>query len=126
MWALRTELEPNAVDKLALGFIAAVAIVTLALYPRPAVYVVLLLAQAGAIVFFAWLGARSRIGRHVHAFAPIVLVLALFETIGPIIAVVNPRRYDAVLERVDARLFGGLPAAWKGLLGRPDWLTDLL
>ncbi len=34
-------------------------------------------------------------------------------------------RWDATFAALDVRLFGRLPSAWFGVLGRPRWLTDL-
>ena len=52
-------------------------------------------------------------------------MIAIFELLGPLIEAVNPVRWDATFARLDARLFGRLPAAWFDALGRPPWLVDV-
>lgn len=111
-------------DRLALAFIAGFAIITLALHPAPGRHIALLALIAASVVGVA-ASQRNPTGRRVHAFFPIAIVVALFESIGPIIAVANPARYDATLARADAACCGSLAEMWRNVLGRPTWLTDL-
>jgi membrane-associated phospholipid phosphatase len=89
-----------------------------------------LLAVYGALALFvlaaAALGPRSKVGDALHAFGPLVVITGIFQTVGFVVAVTNPARWDAFFAAVDARLFGTLVPAWRGALGRPAWLTDLL
>ena len=61
-----------------------------------------------------------------HAFAPLVVIIGVFETVGFVVGAANSARWDTVLAAVDARLFGALVPAWRGALGRPAWLSDVL
>ncbi|MFI5396617.1 MAG: phosphatase PAP2 family protein [Candidatus Binatia bacterium] len=71
------------------------------------------------------MSGRRSIWRIVHAFSPALILPVLFNTLGPLIDCTNPARWDAEFARLDARLFGDLAALWRGVLGRPAWLTDL-
>lgn len=124
-WAARTFAALSSPDKLALAFIAGVGSFAALRGAATALDLALLSAQAAAIVGVALWGIRSRAAAHVHAFFPVVIVIGLFETIGPLIATLNPQRFDAELARMDAHWFGSLPEAWFHVLGRPTWLTDL-
>jgi membrane-associated phospholipid phosphatase len=74
----------------------------------------------------ALLAPRSRVGEALHAFAPLLVVIGIYETVGFVVAVTNPARWDGFFASVDARWFGALVPAWRGALGRPRWLSDLL
>jgi membrane-associated phospholipid phosphatase len=127
--ALSRPIQPRGdfsrTDRLALGFIAGALLATLALHPSPLVPASLLLLQGLGVVVVARWSARTTRARWVHAFFPILIVIGLFETLGPIIAAANPARLDLILARLDARIFGSLVGAWRDALGRPSWLTDL-
>ncbi|HTT71118.1 MAG TPA: phosphatase PAP2 family protein, partial [Anaeromyxobacteraceae bacterium] len=71
-------------------------------------------------------GPRSRVGDVLHAFAPLVVIVAIFETVGFLVGAANPARWDATFAALDVRLFGALVPLWHNALGRPDWFTDLL
>jgi membrane-associated phospholipid phosphatase len=75
------------------------------------------------VIALARTAARAPALAVVHDFAPIAFVLLLYGLTAPIIQVANPRRWDATLAALDHAWFGALPAAWTGLLGRPEWLT---
>lgn len=77
---------------------------------------VLLLARTGA--------ATGPLG-WARDLAPVAVVVAVFLALQPLIEAVNPARYDAALAAADARWLAPVAAAWRGALGRPDWLTDL-
>jgi membrane-associated phospholipid phosphatase len=53
-------------------------------------------------------------------------VLLVYAVLQPLIVAVNPARWDTALAALDARWFGPLVVAWRGLLGRPALLTDAL
>jgi membrane-associated phospholipid phosphatase len=96
---------------------------------RPAGGAPRLLLAAGLLAA-ALLLARTRAAAGPLGFLrdwlPVAVVLALYLALQPVIEALNPRRWDAALAAADARWFAALGAAWRGLLGRPAWLTDLL
>jgi len=114
------------VDRLLLATLAALAAATATFHPHPGP----LLLVHSALALFLWasarLGPRSRAGDALHAFAPLVVIIGVFETVGFVVGAANSARWDTVLAAVDARLFGALVPAWRGALGRPAWLSDVL
>lgn len=88
------------------------------------------LAVFAALALFLWASARlaprSKAGDALHAFAPLAVVIGIFQTVGFVVAVANSARWDAYFAAMDHRLFGGWVDAWRGALGRPAWFTDLL
>ena len=95
---------------------------------RPAAWPGLAMGFTGLLVMLVGL-ARFRIGPSlllVRDFAPAVAVLGIFLLLQPLVAAVNPHRWDATLAAADARWFPGLAASWRGAFGRPPWFTDLL
>jgi membrane-associated phospholipid phosphatase len=111
------------VDRLLFGTLAVLALVAGAFHPHPA----RILLVYAALALFLWATARLAPRADVlHAFAPLVVVVGIFETLGFVVAVTNRARWDGYFAALDARLFGPLVPAWRQLLGRPDWLTDLL
>lgn len=115
----------GAVDRLLLGAFAALAAVALVAHPRPAPLVAGLAALGLALWCARALRSRWRAAALVHDLFPAPAVVALFSLCGPLVDAATTARWDQALAAADLRLFGGLPAAWRGLLGRPDWLTDL-
>ena len=115
-----------AVDRLLLAALAVLAVLTGTFHPEPARCLLVF----GALALFLWAAARldprSRAGDALHAFAPLVVVVGVFETVGFVVGVVNPVRWDAFFSALDLRLFGGLVAAWRGAFGRPSWLSDVM
>jgi membrane-associated phospholipid phosphatase len=71
------------------------------------------------------LSGRRPVWRVVHDFSPVLIVPVLFNTLGPIIDCASPNRWDSRFAQMDARVFGELAAMWRGVLGRPEWLTDM-
>ncbi len=114
------------VDRLLLAALAALAAVTAGFHPHPARF----LAVHGTLALFLWasarFGPRSRLGDFLHAFAPLVVIIVVFQTVGFVVGTVNPRRWDSFFAALDLRLFGALVPAWRGALGRPAWLSDVL
>jgi membrane-associated phospholipid phosphatase len=80
----------------------------------------------GVVVLLARTGAAAGPLGWARDFAPAAVVVVVFLLLQPLIEAVNPRRYDAWLTAADARWFAALAAAWRGALGRPAWLTDLV
>ncbi len=114
------------VDRLLLWAVASLAAAAAAFHPHPRPYLLLLGALAAFIVVVAWTGPRSRIADALHAFAPLVVIVSIFQTVGFVVAAANPARWDAFFALADARLFGPLVPAWRNAFGRPGWLTDAL
>jgi len=121
--AARDEPMLVATDVLLLAFLTAVATLTLVRHVASLLAPMALL--GGAIVLVAAWSRRSQRARVVHDFFPVVATIAIFELLGPVIPAVNPARWDTTFAALDARLFGRLPSAWFGALGRPPWLTDV-
>jgi len=114
-----------SIDRMMLAFVGFLAAVAVLAHPRPLPILLTLGVLAGSfLVAGAW-GARSPLGRVVHAFLPLPIVVTIFNVAGPLIGVANDARWDATLASLDARIFGGLIPLWRGLLGRPAWLSDL-
>jgi hypothetical protein len=116
----------SAADRLLLLYLGGLAGIALLRHPDP--HGILLLAGilAAAIFAMARWGRRSKLGRVLHDFFPIVGIIYVFELNGPLVGTVNTSRWDGFFANLDVALFGGLPAAWFATLGRPWWLTDLL
>lgn len=116
--------ELSATDRLTLVYLAALAIAALVLDVPRAALLGGIAAVALAILATARASARSRLGRWLHDFLPVANVILLFNLSGPVIAASPAGRGDASLAALDRALFGALPTAWFGLLGRPAWLVD--
>jgi membrane-associated phospholipid phosphatase len=122
MHSLDAKLSPP--DRLTILWLALLIAVAAASHPTPLAAVALVVSTAVAVVAVAALRTRSRLGRVVHDFLPIAMILAVFNLAGPMVAAANPRRWDGVLAAADDRFFGSLALAWRHALGRPAWLTD--
>jgi len=113
------------IDRMMLAFVALLATVAVLVDPSPLpVLATLSLLAASFFVTGLW-GTRSELGRVVHAFLPLPVVVTVFNVAGPLIGAANPARWDATFASFDAHVFGALVPAWRGLLGRPAWLSDL-
>lgn len=114
----------SAADRLALAVLAGlIVLASMGKTPSPRLLGTMFAVAAGMLAL-PLLGARSRGWRIVHELSPIAWVPVLFNLCGPTIVALNPARWDTALAASDVYLFGGLVPAWRGLLGRPDWLTD--
>jgi len=113
------------IDRMMLAFIAFLVAVAAFVDPDP-LPVLATLAVLGGTFFVAgvW-GLRSELGRVVHGFLPLPVVVTLFNVAGPLIGALNPSRWDATMAGLDAHFFGRLVPAWQHLLGRPNLLSDL-
>lgn len=114
-----------ATDRLTLGFLAALALVTVLRAAEPLPLLLGLAAIAGGVTVVAAVRDRSKALGVTHDFLPIVTIVAIFELLGQIIPQVNPHLWDATFAALDARLFGDLFQRWFALLGRPPWLVDM-
>ncbi|HSQ64124.1 MAG TPA: phosphatase PAP2 family protein [Polyangiaceae bacterium] len=112
-------------DRLAFVVLAALAALAIR-HHEP--YLLGLVALLGFVLLtIARWAERSRTGALVHKLgSPYVAVAGTFELLGPLLDRATTARWDARLEALDSRLFGGLVAAWQGALGRPAWLTDVM
>jgi membrane-associated phospholipid phosphatase len=113
-----------AVDRLLLGFLVALAVLTAACVPSPWLLLAAIGAMAASILALAHWRGRSGVLRVAHAFVAVPVLAALVNAVGPAIENLNPRRYDHALVALDARFFGPLVLAWTHAGGRPGWLTD--
>jgi len=114
------------VDRLLLSALAALSVVAAARYPHPLKFLGVFGALALFIYASARFGPRSRVGDVLHSFAPLVVIIAIFETVGFLVGAANPARWDRTFSALDVKLFGSLLPAWRNAFGRPPWLTDLL
>ncbi len=115
-----------AVDRLLLWALAALAALAQTFHPHPLPFLLVFAALALFLWASAKLGPRSRAGDALHAFAPLIVIVGIFETVGFVVGVTNPMRWDAFFAGLDARLFGSLVSAWRNAFGRPTWLSDIL
>lgn len=111
------------VDRLTLAFLAFLAAVAATASVVAALVPIAVL--AAAVIVAAYRADRSRWHALVHDYLAIAVVAASFYLVGALVPAANARRWDVELARVDATLFGALPALWRGALGRPWWLTDV-
>jgi membrane-associated phospholipid phosphatase len=120
----------SAVDVLNLGAIFLLAVVAAFFRRELGEAAFWLLGIFTSLLLFtlllAFLSTRRALWRVVHDFSPILTIIVLFNTLGPIIDCASPGRWDTTFAQLDARLFGELAALWRGVLGRPALLTDLV
>ncbi|HTF35438.1 MAG TPA: phosphatase PAP2 family protein [Myxococcota bacterium] len=114
----------TATDRLTLAYLAGLAALAVWSDPKSGFLLLGIGILAIAVVGVAVWGARSGLGRVIHDFFPVPMVVCTFSLTGPVIAAVNPILWDARLAALDRELFPGLAAAWYGALGRPWWLSD--
>lgn len=118
-------LPLRAVDWMILAFLAFLAAVAAATHPRPLPILAGIGSMSGALLCVVALRARFALARYLHDFYPLPAVITIFNLAGPLIGTANAARWDATFAAADERLFGPLAAAWRQVLGRPGWLTDL-
>lgn len=118
------------VDILCGAFLALLLLVVAAGWerlPRPgalALEYALLLAAAAAIAAVG--GSRPQGGwRFLHSFYPVVLILAIFDSLAGVVGYVIGPDQDAALMAWDLALFGVHPTLWLERIVTP-WLTDLM
>ena len=111
-------------ERLSALFLLALSAATGALSPSPGrllLLATLLVATLGLARAFA---TRGALGLARDVVLPVLVVVATFMVLEPVIAAANPARYDAALAAFDARWCAPLLEAWRGALGRPAALTD--
>jgi membrane-associated phospholipid phosphatase len=79
---------------------------------------------AAALLGAARAGERRGAAGLARELLLVVAVLGIYALLQPLIEAANPVRWDQELAALDARWFGPLGLGWRGLLGRPAWLTD--
>lgn len=121
-WGLEEHLLP--VDRLLLGSLATLAVLGVCFLPRPLPFLGVLATTAALLVGMATWGESMRVGRVLHAFIALPVVIILFTALGPLIPAINPVRWDDRWRALDQGLFGNLDWHWHHVLGRPSWLTD--
>jgi membrane-associated phospholipid phosphatase len=84
------------------------------------------LALAAATVLLARAAPASRAGALLRDFFPVAMVVAVFMLLEPVIVGLNPRRYDAFFQALDARWFPRLLPAWRNAFHRAPAFTDLV
>jgi membrane-associated phospholipid phosphatase len=107
--------------------LALACLLALTLLARPAGWALRAGAFAGLLLADLWLGSPRRAAwlRWVRDFVPVVVVLVVFLLLNPLVAALNPRRWDVVLAALDQRQFSQVAALWRGAFGRPAAFTDL-
>jgi len=118
-------VRTTAADRLAFFVLAVLGV--LAALERQPVLVALVTFVAFVLIAIATWAQHGATGELVHKIgSPYLAVGTTFELLGPLIPRVTSARWDDALAALDERRFGGLVAAWQGLLGRPAWLTDAM
>jgi len=113
------------IDRLTLCMLTLLLAVTLFLvpagqaWPQPGVtYILLGLAIVSLTVLDRKAGAW-KILSSIHVFAPIVMIVIIFNSLGDLISGIGSRLYDDALIRIDYSLFGVHPTVWMERLNNP-------
>jgi membrane-associated phospholipid phosphatase len=112
-------------ERLTAVVLVALAAAALAAGPASRASALGFLGLLAATALLAAVDPRSRAGAFVRDFFPVVTVVAVFMLLAPVIAGLNPRRFDALFAAVDARWFPALVPRWRNAFGRAPWFTDL-
>jgi membrane-associated phospholipid phosphatase len=112
-------------ERLTSGFLVALAAGALLARPPSPATALEAFALAAATVLLARAAAGPAPGALLRDFFPVVTVVAVFMLLEPVIVGLNPRRYDAFFEALDARWFPALVPAWRNAFGRGPAFTDL-
>jgi len=118
----------NAVDVLNIFTVILLTIVTAFFRRELADQALWLLGVLTSLVLFVMLSiflAGRRFWQVVHDFSSVVLIIFIFNAIGPVIEHASPARWDPTFLAVDHRAFGNLAPMWRHVLRRPAWFTDL-
>ncbi|HEY6100178.1 MAG TPA: phosphatase PAP2 family protein [Anaeromyxobacter sp.] len=109
-------------ERLTVSFLAALAALAAFGTPPDPISLAVLVALAAATAFLV----RAEGGPLgvVRDFSPVAIVIAVFLVLEPVIAGVNPRRWDAFFAGWDARWLGALVPAWRGAFGRAAPVVD--
>jgi membrane-associated phospholipid phosphatase len=113
-------------ERLTAVFLAALAAAALLARPPLPGTAVAFAALAGATFLLARAAPPSGAGALLRDLFPIAVVVATFMLLEPVIAGLNPRRFDAFFASVDARWFPVLVPRWRNAFGRAPAFTDLV
>lgn len=117
------------IELLEYGFVALLAALTVLFCGNPSWITQFLryATLAGACVLLSWCARRTRArwAHVVHHFSPILVVVAIFDSLGNLIRAVHPVDRDYLLIEIDRAVFRCDPTIWLEQYSRP-WLTDLL
>jgi membrane-associated phospholipid phosphatase len=119
----------NAVDTLNTLIIFLVSIIAAFMRPELGEEAFWLLGLFASLALFmmvsVFLATRRPVWRVVHDFSSVVLLIVIFNAIGPLIEGTSAVRWDTTFAALDERWFGILPELWRTVGDRPAWLTDL-
>jgi membrane-associated phospholipid phosphatase len=114
-------------ERLTAAFLVALALLAAAGRPPGALELIgTFLAVAAVVVLAARANPVDPARALARDFLPVAIVVAVFLLLEPVIAAVNPTRWDPFFATVDARFLGAVLVGWRGFLGRPDRFTDLV
>ncbi len=121
---MRTFLTP--IDRLTLCMLALLLAVMLFFaptanaWPQPGLtYILLALAVVTLAALDRRSGAQQSLSSSVRVFAPIVIIVVIFNSLGELISGIHATQYDEVLIRIDYALFGAHPTVWMERLNNP-------
>jgi membrane-associated phospholipid phosphatase len=126
---MRTLLTP--IDRLTLCMLALLMAVmlffapTVHAWPQPGLTYVLLALTVVALAVLDRKSGTRNIRSSIRLFAPIVIIVIIFNSLGDLISGINARNYDDILIKIDYALFGAHPTVWMERLNNP-LLTGLL
>lgn len=109
-------------ERLSASFLVALTALAGVGATRGGLAIGVLAALAAATVLLS--RAESGPLRFARDYFPVAVVLGAFLVLEPVIAGVNPRRWDVFFAAWDARWLGPLVAAWRGALGRAPAFVD--
>jgi membrane-associated phospholipid phosphatase len=107
----RAEPSWRLADRLIAGYGLLVAAVAASRLDQPGM--AWILGAHLALPFLAWLAARApdtSSGRAIKALYPVVLIIGLYSAIDVLNGFGAARTYDAMIQHLDARIFGGQPS----------------
>jgi membrane-associated phospholipid phosphatase len=109
-------------ERLTASFLVGLSALAALGTPRNGLALAALLALAAATVLLARAEAGFR--RALRDYFPVAVVLTTFLVLEPVIAGVNPRRWDAFFAAFDDRWLRPLVLSWRGLLRRAAPFVD--
>lgn len=118
----------NAVDVLNILTVVLLTIVTAFFRRELGDQALWLLGILTSLVLFVMLSvylADRRFWHVVHDFSSVILIIVVFNAIGPVIEHASPARWDVTFMAADQRAFGNLGPMWRHVLRRAAWFTDL-
>lgn len=119
------------IDRLTLCLLALLMAVMLVFvptvhaWPQPGLTYLLLVLTVFALAMLDRKSGARKIFSSVRVFAPIVIIVIIFNSLGDLISGIQTRHYDDILIRTDYALFGVHPTVWMERLSDP-LITGLL